>query len=248
MKSWRVKIERANEHFAHFNTEVRAFLEAKPYEISSDLDPATGEEVGKIKPRFAVPARFAAIIGDVLNNLRSALDHLCVALTGNERTSFPVVRKWNKDNTTEFDAKVKGAAAEAIAFIRLAQPGSSNLGAKHPLAILARLNNKDKHRALTLVGISVEMSEFSLRMPDGGGLFVKSLVVGGKISPDTETQVYRLDAQPEPGKKLQVNTRFSFQVTFGEDGAVNAKGVQPVVQAIIQFVTELVEELERFVA
>src|SRR5215470_372974 len=73
-----VKVKRAEEHIRDLQTEIESFRDGppKPYIIQTENDPQTGELLYKATYVRDVPIRFAAIAGDVLQNLRSALDHL----------------------------------------------------------------------------------------------------------------------------------------------------------------------------
>src|SRR5207245_4505238 len=73
-----VKIERAKELINDLKANISALLDGPPtpYEIVTKDDTNTGETVYYGGSARAVPLRFAAVTGDALQNLRSALDHL----------------------------------------------------------------------------------------------------------------------------------------------------------------------------
>src|SRR5689334_24738258 len=71
-----LKIERAKKHIAELEAERDSFFGFNPYTFDSKLDPQTGKRQFYCKRVSPVPDLFSLIVGDVLNNLRSALDHM----------------------------------------------------------------------------------------------------------------------------------------------------------------------------
>jgi hypothetical protein len=100
------KLERADEHFAAFETEAARFFECKPYAVDSHDDPSAGI-VWTVTRAQDPPLRLAAVLGDGFHNLRAALDHLAWGLVeagGRKpswRTQFPILR-----SRKHFNAKV----------------------------------------------------------------------------------------------------------------------------------------------
>jgi hypothetical protein len=165
--SWRVKLERAKEHLVEFEAEAGRYLNSRPYETRR-------EHQGKIKTNmwryvFRISKqpdpRLAAIVGDVLHNVRSALDHIfCAMLPPQQRArltaGFPVVRSsiWRDDTgriyiedseeRERFDNAVRGLSIDAATRLCELQPGASETPDRHPLGVLSRLENLDKHRDL----------------------------------------------------------------------------------------------------
>jgi hypothetical protein len=87
-----MKLVRADEHLKDLNNEVAAFLQIRPYEVVTKKDIPAGNLYGQVIYRHAPPDLLLMLIGDVLYNLRSALDHLAWSLAGthaNKRTEFP---------------------------------------------------------------------------------------------------------------------------------------------------------------
>lgn len=76
----KAKINRAEKHLADLHAEIAAFHRSVPYEILTEEDAATGDLIKRIKIVRPIPKEWGAIVGDVVHNLRSALDHLAVAL------------------------------------------------------------------------------------------------------------------------------------------------------------------------
>jgi len=151
-----VKIERAKKHFSDFKGEAEAFREAYIHVIGAKEDPHTGQAL-KYFPRPLPVARFEmlAIAGDVIHNLRSALDHLAQQLVEvgspgakpSRHTGFPIFGSAD-EYKGGMTGKVKGMREEAIKLIDALEPYK---GGNDLLWRLHNANNIDKHRFLITV-------------------------------------------------------------------------------------------------
>ena len=76
----REKIIRAGDHLQTLDSESRRFVEDYPYRLDPQYNQQSRELVVSIRsirqPEVLPPARLGVVLGDVLHNLRSALDHL----------------------------------------------------------------------------------------------------------------------------------------------------------------------------
>jgi hypothetical protein len=151
-----VKIDRAKHHLQELTTAVRAFHESWPYVVHVRRDPETRRPIYYVASVKEAPSTIAAIAGDVLQNLRSALDQLAYQLvivgTGApgpfRGIYFPIA-----DDLAAYQAskteKVKGMRPDAIAAIDALKPYR---GGHEMLWRLHKLNIIDKHRLLITVG------------------------------------------------------------------------------------------------
>jgi hypothetical protein len=80
MASLLVKIQRAGKNVEDLQAACDAFFDSHPYVIESKDDLHTRERSYYLVSMKGVPDEIAAICGDVLYNLRSALDHLAYHL------------------------------------------------------------------------------------------------------------------------------------------------------------------------
>lgn len=153
----RTKIERAEKHIHEFQTEFDAFGKTDPYSIGTEDDPQTGDKVFRVKSVAPIPLVLPIIIGDVLHNLRSALDHLVwhlVEAAGSKpttQTSFPIFktatdcRKFFKKLKTGCQPKIEGISRTAMKLIKRTKPYKRG---NKELWLIHELNNIDKHRLL----------------------------------------------------------------------------------------------------
>jgi hypothetical protein len=170
-ESWTLKVKRAEHHFQELRRELAAFSNDHRFEvIPVDPLPRCREHGGRCwdyqlhMTRQPGP-QLAVIAGDVLFNLRSALDHIAVAMVPSKfrrEASFPieVMPIWVRDNRRfvirdpegrrRFRSATKGMPTGAITIIERLQPyhGRNEGPEQEALYQLSRLNNADKHRQL----------------------------------------------------------------------------------------------------
>lgn len=133
------------------------------------------------------PTKLPIIIGDMLYNVRSALDHLIYQLvlsnppnTPNKKTAFPI-----HADRQSFDSikklRLKGVPVKAAALVEALQPYA---GRENPLLMLDKLHNVDKHRTLNVV--TAVASDTEVQWSEGGAPFL-TLFVGGEEIRDGAT-------------------------------------------------------------
>jgi hypothetical protein len=186
------KVRRAEKHLRELNLAARRYSKRHPYEAILDPNASCppkrwvyrGKLIKEPGPDIAV------IVGDIVHNLRSALDHLASRLSSKrerDRAAFPIY--WSPifdhdENTGEyFDRFEKareawrtitaGIPPEPMAIIEGLQPYRLPVDQRRydPLAVLRALDNIDKHQQLTV--ISPRMSNVHVRFSPnnwGGGL------------------------------------------------------------------------------
>jgi hypothetical protein len=172
----RLKVARASEHLDALAVEASNYLNSTPFEVVGQRQP-DGETLPVFKVNHHPPLRLSLLLGDILHNLRSSLDHLTWQLvledggTPGRRTSFPILLKKGRQ---PLDI-AGGVSAQALTFIESLQPYNSPSGSphEHPLQILSVLNNIDKHRTFNIAVLSVsEVLQADLLTADGTGIYM----------------------------------------------------------------------------
>lgn len=160
--SW-AKVARARDHTDRLEALEAAFLRREPNKVRFDDE----TEAPAILLRVVVepvPIEFSMVAGDIVHNLRSALDYLAWELvlsegqTPGRHTAFPIYVK-----KTDFDKRVRNPpkgrlsplegidpASDKFALVEWFQPYRHvGMGPNETmLAVLAALSNRDKHRGL----------------------------------------------------------------------------------------------------
>ena len=142
--SWRLKIARAKKHLNEVEAELWNYSGRHPYEAVRDRKSQKNPNIRHFRLRLTEhpDPMLAVIIGDFLFNVRSALDHLAVALAPRKwryDASFPIelVNPWKESGADadspdvpqrrrRFETALRGMPEEAVAFIKSIQPYNTN--------------------------------------------------------------------------------------------------------------------------
>jgi hypothetical protein len=193
--------------------------------------------------------KFPIVLGDFLFNVRSALDHLVIAIAPSNRkskASFPIFTKdplavdetsglhLDTDAARRWRSWTEGLPRECIAAIQALQPHKvardlTKPVKDQPLALLSALHNADKHRNLVGVGTGLRHAEIAI----GACSFSHVPVLkNGALIYTSRTQV-------------QVQIEGSAVIGIG--GPNEPRDFQEVAGAILGFVTiEVLPRLEQF--
>jgi hypothetical protein len=185
LDSVREKLIRADEHLRAIERVTAEYIVTEEFGISTRWEEHIPEKSGRsgttwradLKP--APPLRIAVLCGDFVHNLRSSLDHLARALvlenggTPNDDpgdgpvTQFLVLEdRLTKNGTVRPLQIVGGTSPSAEFFLETVQPYRRvDDPTLHPLWILNRLWNVDKHRTLNVVGVN--LGNITITFPDG---------------------------------------------------------------------------------
>ena|ERR1700686_4544840 len=242
-----VKIERAKKHFDDLKIVRQRFVDSKPYAFSANENPQTGEVQLQIIHLTDPPDEIGLITGDVVHNLRSALDHLAyqlvfVGTAGNgpfKNAYFPISDTAAKYETSKI-GKVKGMTQDAKEAIDSIQPYRRGVG--HLLWVLHELDIADKHHALIVSDLRVKEATLSR----SGDFFNGSLEYGQLFS----FGKFKLPRFREPLKAGDVFFTFNrndyddvqptFDITFSKPEIVPGQSVLVTLEYAIQTVNDAI--------
>jgi hypothetical protein len=248
--SWRAKLERAAEHIVQFDRLAAEVVRVRPedMDLSGEKNIGDGEFVTQsvIITSRPIPPRLSAIAGDAFHNLRSALDHIGVAVTQDERAYFPIVTTADAVRVRELDKLLAKLPSDVASILREAQPYLSSNPESHPLALLQRLDNTDKHRALMLVAAYFRAE--SAQPHDSPEARVLAVRLGGGIGGRGLKELFSLDLTIPQGANLSVSFSVRGEVVFADSGPLEQRNVVHVYQEISGATTQLVTSLERVIA
>jgi hypothetical protein len=154
----RAKIARAEFHFKQFESHIERFKKDLYGLVATKDDSQTGERVVYAVYPHHLFLGFSIVVGDVIHQARSALDHLIYAMPRSARakpkeriSGFPIF--WDADKY-KINGKpmIDGLSPAAIAIIDGLQPIKPDY-ASDPLYVLQDLWNRDKHRLLSMTRI-----------------------------------------------------------------------------------------------
>jgi hypothetical protein len=185
-----LKWSRALEHFAILDARVAQWNATRQFEAGLRVtDDRTCLELLQLDGPRPPVAEWGLVFGDGIHNLRAALDclvwefaHLDGGSPGDPRqVSFPVINE--QCNWPDAARRLASVPTELLKRIEQVQPFRSGGGPQpHPLAVLSRLDNDDKHRRVisAIPGpVAVTMSDMNLQMGapiEGGQVFFDTLL------------------------------------------------------------------------
>lgn len=248
MSGIEAKIERAKEHFDEIKQLVLAFGESKPYRVVGQEHSETGEYWHVLRVRRYPPRRIAAVTGDMLHNLRSALDFLAWQLVEangvepTDKTSFPISNSPEEFETSGL-RKVEGASKGAVELVKAAKPYQ---GGNDALWRLHKLDIVDKHRLLVTVGsaytnISIDFSTYMQRT---FGRELPPMRLGMKPAESLfplkdGTVLYRV--MPGARRVDDDDPEFSFEIALDEPKVVEGEPLIPTLNDLLQAVEGVIE-------
>jgi hypothetical protein len=157
---------------------MQGFVKREPYRINESIERKGNarERVLRLEQLEDIPIKLPLLIGDICNNLRSALDHLLWQLwilqyrTFNEPVYFPIYdcesafKRGSPENIGPKRAKSVGPAKISLtdnqrAIIESLQPYKT----KNPaLSFLRDVNNSDKHRLIQVISLIGDVTNVRL--------------------------------------------------------------------------------------
>jgi hypothetical protein len=213
--AWWAKLERAAVHLGSLRQQVAAYRAADPYEVAPEPTGTPGLTAYRLHIRQRVPVEISTIVGDIVHNLRSALDSLAYEMAlrhvgqplnreQEKASAFPVCEtpeRFDKWFTTNKRDAMYGPD-ERRAF-RIVQPFAIAEAAGDPAAYagtyrwddkrrLNELSNLDKHRRLAVLGWGHDImfwpsdGQTQRQWTPGDRRFIDGAVLGYMIGNDPE--------------------------------------------------------------
>ncbi len=235
------KIARASEHFDHLEREIVAFIHEDPYKQVVEPDPdRAGHLLYKFKLVKQLPASLPEIVGDIVGNLRDALDHATYAVAIASGCASPKDAYFPFAGTAErFEASLKGRCKdvpqEIWPLLRSFQPykGGNNL-----LYALNAVRNADKHTMLTPIGSAFLRPYTSVK---GKGYWSMRLPEHS-VWDRAKQEVVFIEAPTDT--ELQYEISFIFFVAFNEIEIVDGEPVLVVLDAFGGEVNRILAAIE----
>lgn len=239
------KLHWARHHLDRFKAEVQSFVESKPYGTTLQHNKDTGMWDARMVVLAPLQDSLNLIIGDIVQNMRSALNTLTYALTlkhspgwGNlDAVQFPIFS--DEDAFDKGRAKnIGGIAPKAQTLIKMFQcfygPNPKKYG---PLIALQHLSNVDKHKRLVLtqaVGVPTRIETpgyriAAIRMVAKGTPVIHGTVVASLLIPDAP-----------PDAVVQMHGDFAVDIAFADEGPCFRLPVLGTLDVIQNFIRQVI--------
>jgi hypothetical protein len=249
-----LKAKRAEKHIHELKTALEEFYARKPYGIGKKIDANTRDQIYYLTRIDPVPLPISLIIGDVLQNLRSALDHLAYALVTkaiaptlpNKYLTFPIMDTAKQYMAPEGRGKIECAGDDAMKIIDSFKPYK---GGNDLIWQLSRLNIGDKHRLLLTTtnrymfrrATFVDRGRMALSNPKAAqsGIFdsIKWTGVGGPTEPLKIGDVLYVNPAI---LKLKKEMEFKIEVAFDEPEILECKSVMETLYLMFKTVENFI--------
>ena len=243
--SYAHKIYRVREHLRLLYDELTAHIRGGEfYKIvdDSEVKPAAdGMRRAKISRRVVfvkdIPVlRLGVLVGDVISNLRSALDHVVYAVSfsrdpdefRDDRSTFFPIRDdpqgFTRRRRKEWEPlhEIRGIPPEAQAFIEGLQPYHGDNVSEDPLCVLREMSNIDKHRSIHLAAFSAIEVAWDITRVLHKGVTIHSHMMRPPGKLESGAVIAELDVSaPDDLREpiMEMNRQFFFTVAF-EEGRV----------------------------
>lgn len=264
LRSAKIKLGRARKQLNAIKKSVAAYARARPHKI---VQKSKGKK--KLNVPKSPPIEISLLAGEMIYQMRSALDHLVFDLIQSnqnvsaidpeweEHCEFPLWTKPLKAGQTtplpksKFSRPLPGISTIPFAFIESVQPYYGKGTTNNALRFLGHLSNIDKHRRLNLTRPRIRQHE-SVRYPSGlSGRGYSTLDRGAEIYPAPAMRPLRgpIDAKAE--KPVHVKRHYRPLVAFNERrylGEANALPVDQLLELILnELETHIVPAFEKFI-
>jgi len=250
--SVRCKLFRAKEHLDQLQVETQGYFQSNPAKIVRQQEGPPDEYIGKVVTDAPIPKRIPLIIGDSLQNLRSALDYLVWELvlaaknTPNHNNMFPICTTPEAFNGQVARHRLDGVPPNAIAEIDALQPYHEEDAHGHVLAMVDDLCNINKHRRILTTTLYGGQAPSDFVTQEIGGetygnvSFDSILKQGTKIGPFP-----MIDGPHGRGPKVDAPLNLIAFVAFADGVAQNVE-VGHTISIFIGFVIQELTKFEKF--
>jgi len=255
LKSAKVKLVRAAKQLGAIRRSIAAYARTKPHKITKK-----GKGKKKLNIPKSPPVEISLLAGEMIYQMRSALDHLAFDLIKKnpnvsaidpeweEHCQFPIRVRLPKNckpplSKEKFLGDLPGIADGPFAFIESVQPYYRVGAVNNSLRFLGYLSNIDKHRYLNLIRARIRQYE-SVRFPSGlSGRGYSTLERGAEIYPAPQQHPLRATHDSKPEKPVYVKRHYRALVAFNERrylGEATALTVDNLLELILQQINEVI--------
>jgi hypothetical protein len=233
----RAKIERAKEHIRNLDPEITTLIDSTEHTVTVHTyydARVTGFSRDLMINGPPIPDRIRIIIGEIVHQLRSSLDHLIWQLVlankkevPGDQLEFPVF--WERAKyPSAAKRKIKGVSTRAEDIIESLQPYHAIPNADdHPLKILHDLDVIDKHRFIIVVA---------------GELNIYGTTEFMFLPANQCNDVVTLRLTRMPTRHPDTEYQTSFDIAFDTFGSRKTETLIPALQQLCDFVAGAIEQ------
>ena len=241
------KVELTERQISDLETGTAAFLESGQCTWESSTDPDSGSLAFVARCPEQLPLNLTLMLGEVINNLRSVLDHAAEELIGIDtktediRMTFPTAAKQAEYVARCRDIKTRRDDTKAFFMNLAAYPD----GAGKVLYALDQLDATGKHTVLTPVFGVAKIGPVKILNPDGT---LSSTAASMECSMDMDRRTRLMNLSADTPVEIDKNAKPTFDVFFGDVGEFKFQRIAPTLRILLTTVKDTVRRIERFVS
>ncbi|MGA8804861.1 MAG: hypothetical protein WB866_09235 [Solirubrobacterales bacterium] len=248
------KLDRAIEHLETVKEACERFLKTQPFTVSTEFESEADCYVARFRQRREMPIAVGVIVGEVVHDLRSALEHVAWLLATahaddpaklwekgtREKITFPVAKKREHFDSHSLMEFISVPAQRVLDELQPHTRGNPYQVERHPLAALHDFWNVDKHRVVhggigefdlstTVSWTPMAIDVDELLNADVHVAPLDPLTVGGQLSDgDAIAHVTFRGLENPPGTtKVEMAGQPTARILFrAGDRAVSAQGLE----------------------
>jgi hypothetical protein len=236
-----VKTNRAREILGQLNAAHEEV--GGPSYLRTEFVEQDGWHVARLRILAPVPPRVSCIVGDIIHNLRSALDHLACLIVENSgaavtrTTQFPITESASRFAEV-VQKQLGGVGAPFLKFVENLQPFSSQAPSPNRLEVIHRLDIKDKHRNLLIASVLPHHIQFEAEGREGA--IVESKLCESLPFPLTDgLELLRLRLREDVRlEQLRIVVQLGASLAFMEDGPELGQPLVPLLYELTKYVEE----------
>lgn len=176
----KLKIVRAKSHIRELENQIIDYIKSKPLKVVVESEDGSTNHLWTLRVKYDIPIIFAAIIGDVIHNLRASLDLLATELVEHagqdaKNVYFPFGNDSNGLEEMIKKRRIDKAGQGVVDIVRELQPYT---GGNKLLRSLHDLDITDKHKSLVPVAHYAGIKNFQMSGASGPILTIQNLHCG----------------------------------------------------------------------
>ncbi len=239
------KIQRARQHIDELDRAIDEYSRSHPYVPIHHFDSQAIEHRLRVEVQEP-PLILGAIAGDVVHNLRAALDIAVYQLTPHQSrgrgTAFPF-----RDDPDGLIAALKsreneGLPSSVVAYIRRLKPVDPQHGGDPLLWSINEIDISDKHKVIVPGRVVIKGGRYSAtKVIDGVHTLLDYRVISPGESPELQAEVISRDPWPE----MEVDIELTSDVAFVEPKIVRGDLMIPALIRRANHVERILDPLIR---
>lgn len=261
-----LKMRRAHVHLHELDNALEEFIGSKPYDVVYDFESEPDQHLIRFKIWERPELWWSPIIGDIVHNVRSALDHLAWQLVirngrnpQGARSQFPIFTRDPFDPTiyrcskeakrarVSWKNQTRGMHKADVELLKRLQPyNGPDSPHEHPLARLSQFSNWDKHREFHFPSQVFMDYCFAATMKDVRITLLYLKPRGEALEHGEIIASYSVVATGSK-PKVNMNPKVLFDVAFGRGSPLEGLGIKETLPALINHVVDIILDFkERF--